>query len=74
MTTVQTIVDQFEKFAPLVFKEAGDPTGFQLGNREAVVHKLLTTLDVSPAVVQEAIDSDCDFIVAHHPLIFFPSS
>ncbi|ETO40869.1 hypothetical protein B808_149 [Fructilactobacillus florum 8D] len=74
MTTVQTIVDQFEKFAPLVYKEEGDPTGFQLGNREAVVHKLLTTLDVRPAVVQEAIDSDCDFIVAHHPLIFFPAS
>ncbi|USS85387.1 Nif3-like dinuclear metal center hexameric protein [Fructilactobacillus myrtifloralis] len=74
MTKVSEIIDRFEQFAPLTFKEPGDPTGFQLGDREAVVHQMMTTLDVRPEVVQEAIDRNVDFIFAHHPVMFRPAA
>ncbi|USS87396.1 Nif3-like dinuclear metal center hexameric protein [Fructilactobacillus hinvesii] len=73
MTTVNDIITRFERFAPLSFKEEGDPTGFQMGRRDAVVHQLMTTLDVRPEVVDEAIERHVDFIFAHHPVMFRPA-
>jgi len=67
---VQDIINKIEEFAPLSIKEDGDPTGFQLGDRKQVVHRVMTSLDVRPQVVQEAIDKNIDFILAHHPVMF----
>ncbi|WP_413627355.1 Nif3-like dinuclear metal center hexameric protein [Fructilactobacillus vespulae] len=73
MVKVREFIEQFEKFAPLSLKMDGDPTGFQIGNKEAEIHKMMTTLDVRPEVVQEAIDNHVDFIFAHHPVMFRPA-
>lgn len=70
MVKVQDIINQIEEIAPLSIKMDGDPTGFQLGNRQQNVKRLMTTLDVRPNVVAEAIDKNIDLIVAHHPLMF----
>lgn len=70
---VQDIINRIEEFAPLSIKEDGDPTGFQIGNRKQTVHRLMTTLDVRPQVVKEAIDKNVDFILAHHPIMFHPA-
>lgn len=69
----QTLIDQFEQFAPLSYREAGDPTGFQIGDRQADIHRVMTTLDVRPEVVDEAIERQVDFIFAHHPVMFRPA-
>ncbi|MDP1329346.1 Nif3-like dinuclear metal center hexameric protein, partial [Klebsiella pneumoniae] len=37
---------------------------------EQEVHKGLVCLDVTPAVVEEAIEKGCDLILSHHPLLF----
>ncbi|NVY95833.1 Nif3-like dinuclear metal center hexameric protein [Lactobacillus sp. DCY120] len=68
------IIERIEKLAPLAIKIAHDPTGLQLGNPDLPVHKVLTTLDVRPEVVQEAIDQQVDLIVAHHPVMFHPAT
>lgn len=70
MVKVQDILNKIEDFAPLSIKEDGDPTGFQLGDRQQDVHRVMTTLDVRPQVVQEAIDKKVDLILAHHPVMF----
>jgi len=70
MVKVQDIINRVEEFAPLSIKEDGDPTGFQLGDRDQEVHRVMTTLDVRPQVVQEAIDKHIDLILAHHPVMF----
>ena len=36
------------------------------------VDGVLTTLDITPAVVREAVENDCQLIVSHHPVIFHP--
>ena len=70
MVKVQDVIERIEEFAPLSIKMEGDPTGFQLGDRNQEIHRVMTTLDVRPSVVQEAIDKKIDLIVAHHPVMF----
>ncbi|AKP66602.1 Nif3-like dinuclear metal center hexameric protein [Companilactobacillus ginsenosidimutans] len=70
MVKVQDILNKIEEFAPLSIKMDGDPTGFQIGDRQQSVKKVMTTLDVRPKVVQEAIDNNVDLILAHHPIMF----
>ncbi|WP_125588814.1 Nif3-like dinuclear metal center hexameric protein [Companilactobacillus jidongensis] len=73
MVKVQDIINQVEDYAPLSIKMDGDPTGFQIGDRNQEVHRIMTTLDVRPKVVQEAIDKKIDLILAHHPIMFRPA-
>lgn len=47
-----------------------DNVGLLLGDYSAPVSKVLVCLDVTEAVVDEAIDQNCELIVSHHPLIF----
>ncbi|MFZ2353769.1 Nif3-like dinuclear metal center hexameric protein [Paucilactobacillus nenjiangensis] len=66
----QELIDYFEQWAPKSIAEDGDPVGLQLGNPQQEIHKVMTTLDVRPEVVAEAIAQHADFIFAHHPMIF----
>ena len=59
-------------FAPLPLQEGFDNSGLQIGLTEAEVTGVLLCLDVTEAVVDEAIASGCNLIVSHHPLIFSP--
>jgi len=47
-----------------------DNVGLLVGDPNAPVSSILTCLDVTDAVVAEAIEKGCELIVAHHPLIF----
>uniref|UniRef100_UPI0005CBC828 Nif3-like dinuclear metal center hexameric protein n=1 Tax=Risungbinella massiliensis TaxID=1329796 RepID=UPI0005CBC828 len=49
-----------------------DRIGLQLGDPQALVKKVLVTLDVTEEVVEEAISLGCNWIVAHHAIIFHP--
>lgn len=73
MTKVKDIIQQLQQLFPEDLAVAGDPVGLQLGDREAAVKKVMTTLDVRPNVVQEAIKQGVDLVVSHHPLIFHPA-
>ena len=57
-------------FAPLPLQEGYDNAGLQIGVTEAEVTGVLLCLDVTEEVVDEAIASECNLIVSHHPLIF----
>jgi dinuclear metal center YbgI/SA1388 family protein len=47
-----------------------DNVGLLVGDPENTVTKILTCLDVTEDVIEEAIEKGCELIVAHHPLIF----
>lgn len=74
MITGEQLVQKIEEFAPLALKMGNDPTGLQIGSLQQPVHRVLTTLDVRPAVVQEALEKQVDFIFAHHPVMFHPAT
>ena len=68
---IYQVVDALEHYAPLPLQEGYDNAGLQVGLTEAVeVSGALLCLDVTEAVVDEAIRKDCNLIVSHHPLIF----
>lgn len=70
MTKVKDIAALIEKTAPLNFQESYDNSGLQAGFPEDEVRRVLTCLDVTEAVVEEASRLGCELIVSHHPLIF----
>ena len=68
---IYQVVDALEQYAPLPLQEGYDKAGLQVGLTEAVeVSGALLCLDVTEAVVDEAIRKGCNLIVSHHPLIF----
>ncbi|AXF54707.1 Nif3-like dinuclear metal center hexameric protein [Salicibibacter kimchii] len=61
-----------EKWSPQHLAMEGDPVGLMLGSLEKKVKKVLVTLDVTEAVVAEAVEKRTDLIISHHPLLFMP--
>jgi len=55
---------------PLSFQEDYDNSGLQVGDPEQAITSALLTLDVTEAVLDEAIGNKAELIISHHPLIF----
>ena len=69
---IKEVLCALERFAPLPLQEDYDNAGLQVGLTEVEVSGVLLCLDVTEAVVDEAVSRGCNLIVAHHPLIFRP--
>ncbi len=69
-TKIRHISTFLNQWAPPGTKMDYDNVGLLVGDPDAEVTNILTCLDITDAVVAEAIQSDCELIVAHHPLIF----
>ena len=67
---IKEIVSALERFAPLPLQDGFDNAGLQIGLTEAEATGALLCLDVTEAVVDEAIALGYNLIVSHHPLIF----
>lgn len=70
MNKVSEIVSYITDIAPLQWQESYDNSGLLIGNPEMLVDKALITLDVTEAVIEEAVANSFHLIVSHHPLIF----
>ncbi len=67
---VKDIARIIEDFAPLSLQESYDNAGLLIGNSQMEVTGVLITVDIVEAVIDEAIEKNCNMIVSHHPLIF----
>jgi dinuclear metal center YbgI/SA1388 family protein len=67
---IKEITDYLEEIAPLSLQENYDNCGLLIGNKNEPINGILTTLDCTPEVVEEAINKKCNLIIAHHPIIF----
>ncbi|MCL6294243.1 Nif3-like dinuclear metal center hexameric protein [Jejuia spongiicola] len=67
---VQDVINHLETLAPLVYAEDFDNVGLLVGNNKAKITGVLVTLDTLEAVVDEAIEKNCNLIVSFHPIIF----
>lgn len=72
MFTHQDIFNSIEQWAPKSLAYDWDPVGLQVGSYSDQTSKILVSLDVTEAVVDEAINKACNLIIAHHPLLFKP--
>ena len=70
MIRVKDIASAIEAVAPLGLQESWDNSGIQVGNPDMEVRGVMIGLDVTPALVDEALANGCNMIVSHHPLIF----
>ncbi len=67
---IKDVAAYLESIAPIAYQESYDNSGLLTGNSSADVTGILVTLDCTEAVVEEAISSHCNLIVAHHPILF----
>ncbi|MCK6618396.1 MAG: Nif3-like dinuclear metal center hexameric protein [Cyclobacteriaceae bacterium] len=67
---VKDVTRYLESIAPLAYQETYDNSGLLTGSPEQDVTGILVTLDCTEAVVDEAMQTNCNLIVAHHPIIF----
>ena len=72
MLTVRQIYKTIDTFAPFASQESWDNSGLLVGEMEMPAERILTTLDISRSVIQEAIHRQIQLIVSHHPVIFSP--
>ena len=65
------VIQLFESWSPKKYAcMENDPIGLAIGTLNKTVTNVLVTLDVTDAVVDEAIENGCELIIAHHPPIF----
>ena len=69
MRTVREIEECLFGFAPKELAMQRDNVGLLAGDPAQEVRRVLTALDITEAVAQEAVRRDCQLIVAHHPLM-----
>lgn len=62
----------FADWCPPSTAESYDNVGLQLGAPEAAVARAVVALDLTPAVVEEAVRENAQLVVTHHPPIFKP--
>lgn len=67
---VKDILTSLEAWAPPSYQESYDNSGLLIGDSSITFTKALITLDVTEAVLDEAIAKGCNLVIAHHPLIF----
>lgn len=72
LVTVADVLAALERRAPARLAEQWDNVGLQVGNPQAPVRRVLTALEVTDAVLAEAVSLQAELIVSHHPLIFRP--
>lgn len=66
------IIKYFEDKYPKSLAYDWDNVGIQVGSLNAKAKRILISLDLTKAVVKEAIDLKANMILTHHPLMFKP--
>src|ERR1700744_1970133 len=67
---LSALTDYLESLAPLAYQEDYDNSGLIVGNPEQEIGQVLISLDCTEAIVDEAITTNCQAIVSHHPIVF----
>lgn len=69
---VGDIVKLMEELAPTELAESWDNVGLLIGCSNADVSRIMVTLDITAAVIHDAVEKKADMIISHHPVFFRP--
>jgi GTP cyclohydrolase I len=69
---LSNILEYLEEIAPLNTALGWDNSGLQVGNVHKPIERVLLALDITPSVMEEAMEKAVDLIITHHPMIFRP--
>ncbi len=67
---IKDITAYLEVIAPNHYQESYDNAGLIVGHPNDEVEGLLICLDSTEAVIDEAIKTGCNLVIAHHPIVF----
>lgn len=67
---LKEIISIIHKHYPPQLAYEWDNSGLILGDPDRNINKLLLSLDVTPATLEEAIEARADCIISHHPFLF----
>ncbi|MCR9173651.1 MAG: Nif3-like dinuclear metal center hexameric protein [bacterium] len=67
---IKEITRYLESLAPISSQESYDNSGLIVGNENTEVSNVLISLDCIESTVEEAIEKNCELIIAHHPIVF----
>ncbi|MFT6333553.1 MAG: dinuclear metal center YbgI/SA1388 family protein [Halioglobus sp.] len=70
MSTIQDVYNHLHRIAPFQYQENYDNAGLIVGNPNSVVTGVVTCLDSTESVIDEAITLGANLVVAHHPIVF----
>ncbi|PPK87817.1 dinuclear metal center YbgI/SA1388 family protein [Neolewinella xylanilytica] len=70
MPSIQAVTDYLESIAPAHLQESYDNAGLIVGEPQTEVTGILTSLDCTEEIIQEAAERGCNMVVAHHPIVF----
>ncbi len=69
---IKEVTAAIEQFAPLAAQEGFDNSGLLVGDPEMETAGALICVDVTGAVMDEAIKTGATLVISHHPVIFNP--
>ncbi len=72
--TVADVCGALERLAPSALAQSWDNVGLLAGDPAAPVRRALLCIDLTPAVVDEAVRRQAGLVVAYHPPLFKPVS
>ena len=67
---IKEIIQELKRWAPPAYQESYDNARLITGNQKEALKGVLISLDCTEDVVEEAIQQNCNLIVAHHPIVF----
>ncbi len=67
---IKDLSNYLESIAPLALQENFDNSGLLVGTSDTEIKGVLISLDITEEIIEEAIASNCNVIVAHHPIVF----
>lgn len=66
---LKEIIAIIEENYPLELAYDWDNVGLFYGDIEKEISKVLVTLDVTPQIIDQAIENDADLVLSHHPVV-----
>ncbi len=70
MIDINKVIKTLERFAPIETAQEWDNSGWQIHLGKSEAKNLLICLTLTPKILEQAIENDCDLIISHHPVIF----
>lgn len=67
---IRDVISYLNQLAPPSLQESYDNAGLIVGDASADCNGVMTCLDSTEEVIDEAIEKGCNLVVAHHPIVF----
>jgi dinuclear metal center YbgI/SA1388 family protein len=67
---IKDVIAYLGEIAPPSLQESYDNAGLIVGDANLECKGVMTCLDSTEEVIQEAIEKGCNLVVAHHPIVF----